>query len=522
MSISQISIYFAVYILPALFMFGLACIVITQQTKRLENRLITTILFIYSFIFMGELFRHLLPISYSPIIVEFLFGVLGVLIIGVAIHLYMYVADLHKNMRRIVYPFVFYFPFICIVTAQLLGVHFLSTITYSLEGIWYKPVANGAYYTTVLITILINFVLLYILVIGNREVFDRKRKKLFRFLMLYSIVTLITKIVFGFSNFGENFPPYNLIFEGLIFSVFISFSYLHNDLLPNVTKRYQTLFDISPISMMIVNGNLDIVEVNRPGMDLIGIEDSSNINLMKFAQTKHNRNQLRKFIQDIEREGIVQDYPMTLENIFNEGMLHFSVSAKMDIAGKDKHYYAMLRDVSSELEKEKIILHMAYHDVLTDLHNRAYFVTQLSKRLAEISKSPTYKGIFVLLDLNDFKSINDSYGHHIGDQVLQHTASILKDSVTEADLVARFGGDEFVLFLQGFDSEENITKWLEHLRSSFKDNHFLYNDIEIRIEPSIGISICPDQGTTFEDLFNQADMDMYADKEISKSKKLGV
>ena len=55
--------------------------------------------------------------------------------------------------------------------------------------------------------------------------------------------------------------------KGFIFSVFISVSYLHNDLLPNISKRYQTLFDISPISIMIVNGNLDIIEINKQGMN---------------------------------------------------------------------------------------------------------------------------------------------------------------------------------------------------------------------------------------------------------------
>ncbi|WP_277584462.1 GGDEF domain-containing protein [Psychrobacillus antarcticus] len=521
MSISQICIYIAVYILPALYMFGLACIVIAQHAKRLENRLIATMLFIYCIVFLGELFRHLLPINYSTSLVEIILGSLGVLTIGVSFHLYMYVADLHKLMKT-VYPFLFYIPFICLVIIQLLGLNFFSSVTYNLEGIWHKPVVDETYYITLTIAVLLNVVLLFILVIGNRKVFDRKRKKLLRFLMLYSITTLVMKIGFGYPSYSESFPPYPIIFEGLIFSVFISFSYLHNDLLPNITKHYQTLFDISPISIIIVNENMDIIEINNQGMILIGMQKSSELNLMKFAQTKHNKNQLHKLIYDIQREGIVQDYPITLENIFNDGTLHFSVDAKMVITGEEKNYYAMLRDVTSEVKKEKVILHMAYHDVLTDLHNRAYFVTQLRKKLVEISKSPISESVFVLIDLNNFKSINDSFGHQIGDQVLHHTASILKQSVSENALVARLGGDEFVLFLQDFNSREKISEWLYHLRSTFEKSSFYYNDIEIKIEPSIGISIFPEQGTTFEDLFNQADLNMYIDKENSKSKKLGV
>jgi len=521
LSISQITIYMAVYILPALYIFGLACIVITQQTKRREKRLIATLLFLYSFVFMGELLRHLMPINYSLAIVGIL-GFLGTLTVAIAFRLYMYVSDLHKRMRKIGYVFLFYVPFSCLVIAQLVGFNMLSPITYNLEGIWYKPVANVTYYFTLTCAVLLNVLLLCILIVGSRKVLDRKRKRLLRFLMMYTSVNIVTKIVFGYPYYGDSFPPYPIILEGIIFSVFISFSYLHNDLLPNITKRYQTLFDISPISIMIVNGNLDIIEINKEGMTLLGIEDSTDLNLMEFAQSKHNKYQLHKFLVDIQREGIVQGYSVTLENIFRDGILHFSIDAKMVVSGEEKTYYTMLRNVTSEVEKEKIILHMAYHDVITDLHNRAYFVTQFTKKLVDLSKRTTSVSVFVLLDLNDFKSINDSFGHHIGDQVLRHTASILKQSVPESDLVARLGGDEFVLFLQDFNSKEDINQWLFDLRSSFELNSFLYNNLEIKIEPSMGISIYPEQGTTFEDLFNQADLNMYADKEISKSMKLGV
>lgn len=522
MSISQISIYIAVYILPILFMFGLACIVITQQAKRLENRLIATILFTYCIIFMGELFRHLLPISYSSFLVKIMLGSFGVLIIGLSLHLYIYVADLQRYLRKRIYPFLFYIPFISVVIVKFLGLNYFSSTTYNLEGIWYKSEVNDIYYFFLTSVVLVNIILLFILVLGNRKLIDRKRKKLLRFWMLYSLVTLVTKISFGYLSYGDIFPPYPIIYEGLLFAVFISVSYLHNDLLPIITKRYQTLFDISPVSIMIINGNMDIIEINKEGKKLLEIEDSLDLNLLEFVQSTHNKNQLNKFLEDIQRDGIVQDYPVTLTNISKEGIFYLSIDAKMVVTGEEKSYYVMLRDVTSEVKNEKLILHMAYHDVLTDLHNRAYFVMQLNIKLMDLSKDETSFSAFVLLDLNDFKSINDSFGHHIGDQVLQHTASILKKSVSESDLVARLGGDEFVLFLQQYNSKEEIDQCIDDLRSSFKLQTFLYNDEKIKIEPSIGISIYPEQGITVEDLFTQADLNMYADKEIIKSKKLGV
>ncbi|NME06170.1 sensor domain-containing diguanylate cyclase [Psychrobacillus sp. BL-248-WT-3] len=519
MSISQLCIYIAVYILPALYFFGLACVVLIQQSRRLENRLITAILVAYSFLYFGEFFRHLLPIEYSSTVSGIGLGLIGLLVSDLTLHLYIYVSNLYMYIPRLVYPGVFYVPFLILLLAQVIHWRTIPFILHEPRGLWYAPIYNEAYYIVLTISAMLNIIMLYILIIGLRKTVNIQKRKLLTFLIVCTVVVFTLKASMGYLNFGEHIPPYTFLIEGIVFSIFISFSFLHNDLLPNISRRYRTLFDISPIPIMILDDKLDILEINKQGKFLLNISDPTDMNVMKYARTEHNKKLLRKLIEQIQLNGTLRDYSLALDNLFLDGRIHISIDAKYVVTSKDRIYYVMLRDVTSEVEKEKMIMHLAYHDVLTDLHNRAFFVTHINKKLVELSKKTVGEAYFILLDLNHFKIINDSFGHSVGDQVLQYTAELLKDATNKRDLVARFGGDEFVLFLEGFRTREDFDEWLSQLRKAFKETSFVYNDIHIEVTPSIGIAYSPEQGSSFEDLFHVADLNMYADKESLKSRK---
>ncbi|WP_298470305.1 sensor domain-containing diguanylate cyclase [uncultured Psychrobacillus sp.] len=519
MSISQLCMYLAVYVLPALYLFGLACVVLMQQSRRLENRLITAILVSYSFLYFGEFFRHLLPIEYSSTVSGIGLGLISLLVVSLTLHLYIHVSNLYIYIPRIVYPGVFYVPFLIVLVAQILHWRIIPFILHEPRGFWYVPIYNEEYYIVLTSSAMLNLIMVFILIIGLRKTVNLQQRKLLKFLMVCTLVVFTLKASMGYLNFGEHIPPYTFLIEGIVFSIFISFSFLHNDLLPNISRRYRTLFDISPIPIMILDNNLDILEINKQGRFLLNISDPTDMNLMKYARTKHNKKLLRKLIEQLQLKGTLRDYSLALDNLYLDGRIHISIDAKYVVTGKERIFYAMLRDVTSEVEKEKMIMHMAYHDVLTDLHNRAFFVTHITKKLVEMSQKESGEAYFVLLDLNQFKIINDSFGHSVGDQVLQYTAEVLKDATNKNDLVARFGGDEFVLFLDDFNTREDFEGWLSQLRMTFEEKNFNYNDIHIKVIPSIGIAYCPEQGDSFEDLFHVADLNMYADKESLKSRK---
>lgn len=160
-------------------------------------------------------------------------------------------------------------------------------------------------------------------------------------------------------------------------------------------------------------------------------------------------------------------------------------------------------------EGEKILRQMAYYDILTGLPNRLYFQELLQNTIARAARNNT--GFAVLfLDADKFKSINDTYGHDIGDRFLKHTAMQITNSIRESDLASRLGGDEFIIVLNNLTDMTQIGKEAKKILQNVAVPLLLDSGrLEIKSTFSIGISIYPSDSTTVDDLERQADLAMY-------------
>jgi diguanylate cyclase (GGDEF)-like protein len=161
-------------------------------------------------------------------------------------------------------------------------------------------------------------------------------------------------------------------------------------------------------------------------------------------------------------------------------------------------------------DRERLISHMAYHDSLTGLPNRALLLDRAEQAIPFARRQGT--GLAVLsIDLDKFKQVNDTYGHLFGDRFLRSVANALSTALRETDTVARVGGDEFVVLLPGVDSAGVASvmadKLLEALRTMEVDGN------PFAAHASIGITLCPRDGATLEELWNRADAAMYEAKE---------
>jgi diguanylate cyclase (GGDEF)-like protein len=158
--------------------------------------------------------------------------------------------------------------------------------------------------------------------------------------------------------------------------------------------------------------------------------------------------------------------------------------------------------------------HMAQHDSLTGLPNRALFNDRLNRELAH-AKRQYGRFAMVFIDLDNFKPINDTYGHAVGDQLLTQVAQRLSDCVREADTVARIGGDEFVALMAELSDTDSILALAEKLRLALKQP-FAVNVHELTISCSIGVAVYPDNGSTAEAITKCADSAMYRAKEAGR------
>lgn len=176
----------------------------------------------------------------------------------------------------------------------------------------------------------------------------------------------------------------------------------------------------------------------------------------------------------------------------------------------------LFRDVSSRRQQEKTLKHMATLDALTGLNNRAEFEYQLDAKMAEANRNETSLAL-LYLDLDRFKAINDTHGHHAGDVVLKTVAERLRECLRGSDIVARLGGDEFVIVLQGNDPRRAAALVAGKILQALARNIELEDGTQLQSGTSIGIAIYPDDSTHFDELLKGADQAMYQAKAAGRS-----
>jgi len=154
---------------------------------------------------------------------------------------------------------------------------------------------------------------------------------------------------------------------------------------------------------------------------------------------------------------------------------------------------------------------LAYHDELTGLPNRSLLYDRVGVAITHARREATRVAL-LFLDLDDFKAVNDSFGHGFGDRLLVELAGRVRGSVRAGDTVARFGGDEFVVLLGAVsgaaDAAQVATKVLEAVRAPFR-----LDGNEVTVAASVGMSLFPDDGASCDELLSQADAAMYRDKQ---------
>lgn len=191
------------------------------------------------------------------------------------------------------------------------------------------------------------------------------------------------------------------------------------------------------------------------------------------------------------------------------------ISVVRNAAGQVENYVANFTDISASKQAADRLAQLAYHDALTHLPNRLAFESQLDHAL-RVCERESRQLALMLIDLDNFKNINDTLGHHVGDSLLQQVATRLRESVRASDLVARLGGDEFVVVLPEIEGPLTAARVADKIQMTLAENyrvgeHLLYTT------PSIGISLFPGDGTDAGILLRNADSAMYHAKSVGRN-----
>lgn len=168
------------------------------------------------------------------------------------------------------------------------------------------------------------------------------------------------------------------------------------------------------------------------------------------------------------------------------------------------------RDISARMRETEHLDHLAHYDQLTDVPNRYLLLDRIKHLSSQADRTSTSFAV-LYVDLDKFKQINDTKGHLTGDKILKEAASRLSKPIRQSDTIARIGGDEFVIVLEGANNKKSISSIANKIIHAL-DEKFIVDDNEFNISCSIGIAIYPDNGTDAEAMLKAADNAMYKAK----------
>jgi diguanylate cyclase (GGDEF)-like protein/PAS domain S-box-containing protein len=282
-------------------------------------------------------------------------------------------------------------------------------------------------------------------------------------------------------------------------------------------RQAATVFDNSAEGVIISRADGSIIAVNRAFTGITGYAEDEVLgrNPRIFQSGRHDRRFYNDMWTAIARHGRWQGEVWNRRKsgeIFPEWL---SIMAVQDKQGLLTNYVATFSDITLQKQNEERIQLLAFSDPLTGLPNRRLLMDRLQHALIVSARNKRFGALF-FIDLDDFKGLNDTRGHFVGDLLLKEVALRVEGCVREGDTVARLGGDEFVVMLEGLgDNAMEATNQAESVGTKILaalNLPYTLLDIPHHNTPSIGVTLFGDQVSPLEELLKQADLAMYRAK----------
>jgi diguanylate cyclase (GGDEF)-like protein/PAS domain S-box-containing protein len=180
-----------------------------------------------------------------------------------------------------------------------------------------------------------------------------------------------------------------------------------------------------------------------------------------------------------------------------------------DHAGAPRYIINVVEDVTERRRADEKIAHLAHYDALTDLPNRVLFREQIDRELQKAAKGGQFALLYI--DIDEFKGINDSLGHHVGDELLKSVGASIRACLREDDLIARLGGDEFAVIQTAIAGPADVVEFVMRIYEAIRQPYQCLGH-QLSTDASIGIALAPQDGLELDQLIKNADLAMYAAK----------
>ncbi|SDC64434.1 PAS domain S-box-containing protein/diguanylate cyclase (GGDEF) domain-containing protein [Pelagirhabdus alkalitolerans] len=278
----------------------------------------------------------------------------------------------------------------------------------------------------------------------------------------------------------------------------------HSSDLIQLVDHKEILLYASPSHESILGYDDQLLE-QRSLLELVS--DKHHTVLVKHFNRSKEKNETERFeVQLKTRDDRLQWFELQIEPIEDQN-------------GRFNHFVVVGRDVEERKAYEEKLQYFAYHDPLTGVANRRLLSDRLEQVVA-FYKRNQIPFAMIMIDIDDFKVINDDYGHDAGDVVIQEVAKRLQGSVREVDTVSRFGGDEFAILLPEIDTKENLSTVLVRIESMLQKPYLFSENNHFNIGISLGVYLHEDEQVDALSVLSQADHALYDAKRAGKNRTI--
>jgi diguanylate cyclase (GGDEF)-like protein/PAS domain S-box-containing protein len=300
--------------------------------------------------------------------------------------------------------------------------------------------------------------------------------------------------------------------------------------LRDVTERRQaedalriaaTVFETQE-GLMVTDADTIIQRVNKSFTRITGYSAEEAIGRKPgfLSSGKHTPEFYKSMWEKIDSDGYWQGEIWNRRKDGNTYLEWLTITAVADTHGKVTHYVAGFFDITDSRDAEEKIRRLAFYDPLTMLPNRRLMIDRLTQALPASARSNSC-GAVLFIDLDDFKTLNDTRGHDVGDMLLVQVAERLLKCVRETDTVSRFGGDEFVIMLENLGAEETAAaRQAELIGEKIRvelNSPYHFNDFEYHSSSSIGVCLFRGHELQIEEILKRADAAMYQSKRSGRN-----
>jgi diguanylate cyclase (GGDEF)-like protein/PAS domain S-box-containing protein len=395
--------------------------------------------------------------------------------------------------------------------------HFLFRREVFLDTSWIIPFAGKAYgplfWPFAIYNIFIALFGLGVLFLHLVKALQSRDTRVYAWQTLLLILCLLLPFVSTAANISGLLPvPIDL--TPAVFSlsaVLLMVGIFHFNLFNVVPIAHSLILQTLRTGIIIVDTSGRIADINTLGARLLGASREALLDV-PVSEAFSTQAKLRDFY--FSRSSFMQELPVRRgERIeyYEVTQTPLNRTRKLQVG-----WLIMAYDITDRRRVEQKARHMALHDLLTGLPNRVAFMELASQELLKSRRSRLRAGIG-FIDIDNFKQINDRFGHEFGDHVLVETARRLKANLRNSDIIARIGGDEFAVIIADAADPSLFAGVLDKIFEVFRFP-VVSGDKQVPLEVSIGLSMYPDHGNTVQELLNRADEAMYHAKRMGKNR----